>query len=53
MYCRLLNKRVGWNKRVVGENLGNVINVVVGINVLVGNFGKSNKHVGRKSKKVR
>ena len=48
MYSRLLNKRVGWNKRVGEKKLGNTINVVVGINVLVGKFGKSNKHVGRK-----
>ncbi len=41
-YSRLLNKRVG------GKILGNIINVVVGINVLVGKFGKFNKHVGRK-----
>ena len=39
-YSRLLNKRVGWNKHVGGKKLGNTINVVVGINMLV---GKSNK----------
>ena len=44
------NKRVGWNKHVGGKFLRNVINVLDGINMLVGIFGKSYKHVGGKIK---
>ena len=31
-------KRVGWNKHVGGKNVGNSINMLDGINVLVGKF---------------
>ena len=33
-------KRVGWNKHVGWKIMGNLINVLDGINVLVGNFWK-------------
>ena len=40
-YSSVPNKRVGWNKRVGRKFSENSINVLVLINVLVGNFGKS------------
>ena len=43
MYSRLLNSRVGWNKRVGGKIQVKLINVVVRINVLDGKF---DIHVG-------
>ena len=42
-YSRLLNSRVGWNKRGGGKIQVNLINVVVGIDMLDGKF---NIHVG-------
>ena len=37
-YSGVPNKRVGWNKCVEGKIMGKSINMLDGINVLVGNF---------------
>ena len=37
-YSSVPNKSVGWNKRVGGKIMGKLINMLDGINVLVGNF---------------
>ena len=39
VYSSVPNKRVGWNKHVGGKFSRNIINVLDGINVLVGIFG--------------
>ena len=39
-YSRFPNKRVGWNKRDGRKNITNLINVLDGINVMVGKILK-------------
>ena len=49
-YSSVPNKRVGWNNHVGRKINTKLINVLDGINMLVGIFGKSYKHVGGKIK---
>ena len=49
-YSGVPNKRVGWNKHVGGKIPRYLINMLDGINVLVGIFGNSCKRVGGRIK---